>query len=57
MIWMMGVWQLGDYGLAIDKSKDYSSVLPDCTEDDIIGSPYAIVSYTCNSQIGSDSDL
>ena len=28
-VWMMGVWQLGSYGLELDRKKDYSSVLPD----------------------------
>ena len=56
-VWMMGVWQLGTYGLEIDKKADYSSVLPGFTQDDIIGSPYAITEYNTNSEIGSDSDL
>jgi len=56
-VWMMGVWQLGPYGLSLDKQNDYSSVLPGYTEDDIIGSPYAITEYKCNSEIGSDDDL
>ena len=56
-IWMMGVWQLGDYGLNIDKKADYSSVLPGYTQDDIIGSPYAITEYVVNKQLGVDEDL
>ncbi|ELP86351.1 hypothetical protein EIN_296610 [Entamoeba invadens IP1] len=56
-VWMMGVWQLGDYGLQIDKKSDFSSVLPGYTQDDIIGSPYAITEYTCNTELGSDSDI
>ncbi|KAL7717106.1 Glycosyl hydrolase family 13 catalytic domain-containing protein [Entamoeba marina] len=57
IVWMMGVWQLGDYGLNYDRNLDFSSVLPDYTQDDIIGSPYAIVEYNCNSDIGVDDDL
>ncbi|ELP84845.1 hypothetical protein EIN_284010 [Entamoeba invadens IP1] len=56
-VWMMGVWQLGNYGLEIDKKVNYSYVLPDYTEDDIIGSPYAITQYVCNKEIGIDEDL
>ena len=56
-VWMMGVWQLGSYGLELDRKKDYSSVLPDYKKEDIIGSPYAITEYVCNSEIGTDEDL
>ena len=57
IVWMMGVWKLGIYGLNFDKKSDYSSVLPGWTQDDVIGSPYAIAEYTCNPEIGSDEDL
>jgi glycosidase len=57
IVWMMGVWKLGTYGLEFDKKLDYSDVLPDWTEDDVIGSPYAISEYTCNPSIGSNDDL
>ncbi|EDR21699.1 hypothetical protein, conserved [Entamoeba dispar SAW760] len=58
-VWMMGVWQLGEYGLNLDRANadNYKSVLPDLTEDDIIGSPYAITEYVCNPEIGSDDDI
>ena len=56
-VWMMGVWQLGSYGLELDRKKDYSSVLPDYKKEDIIGSPYAITEYVCNSEIGTDEVL
>jgi hypothetical protein len=32
-------------------------VLPGYTQSDIIGSPYAVVNYTCNPQLGSDADI
>ncbi|KAJ5078319.1 alpha-14-glucan:maltose-1-phosphate maltosyltransferase [Anaeramoeba ignava] len=62
LVWMMGVWQLGAYGLNYDRTDPdllnyYSQVLPGYTQDDIIGSPYAVVDYTCNSEIGTDDDL
>ena len=57
IVWMMGVWKLGSYGLNFDKNQDYSSVLPGWTSDDVIGSPYAITEYTCNPDIGTDEDL
>ena len=57
IIWMMGIWKLGNYGLEYDKKNDYSNVLPDWTKDDVIGSPYSIVEYTCNPEIGTNDDL
>ena len=57
IIWMMGVWKLGQYGLKFDRELDFSFVLPDCTKDDIIGSPYAVYEYTCNPEIGTNEDL
>ena len=57
IVWMMGVWELGTYGLEFDKKLDYSEVLPDWTEEDVIGSPYAISEYTCNPSIGTNDDL
>ena len=58
IIWMMGVWQLGEYGLEFDKTIDYySNYLPDWKEEDVIGSPFAITEYTCNKELGTNEDL
>ena len=57
IVWMMGVWKLGQYGLDFDRKLDFSYVLPDITKEDIIGSPYAVVEYTCNPEIGTNEDL
>ena len=57
IVWVMGVWKLGKYGLEFDKKLDYSNVLPDWNEDDVIGSPFAITEYTCNLDIGTNEDL
>ena len=57
IVWMMGVWKLGNYGLEFDKKLDYSEWLPNWTEEDVIGSPYAVYEYTCNPDIGTDNDL
>ena len=57
IVWMMGVWKLGEYGLEFDKKLDYSNVLPGWTSDDVIGSQYAIYEYTCNPEIGTNDDL
>lgn len=57
IVWMMGVWKLGQYGLEFDKKLDYSEWLPNWTEEDVIGSPYAVYEYTCNPDIGTNNDL
>ncbi|KYQ99996.1 hypothetical protein DLAC_03492 [Tieghemostelium lacteum] len=62
MIWMMGVWALGEYGLNYDRTNGpllqmYQQVLPGCQTDDIIGSPYAVTNYSINPSIGSTQDL
>lgn len=61
-IWMMGIWELGQYGLNLDrtspkKKSDYDKLLPDWTSDDVIGSPYSIVSYTINPELGKEEDI
>ena len=56
-IYLMGIWSLGEMGLNFDKSRDYSYVLPDWQEEDIIGSPFAITEYVCNPELGTDDDI
>eukprot|EP00418_Pyrodinium_bahamense_P007123 CAMPEP_0179023896 /NCGR_PEP_ID=MMETSP0796-20121207/7174_1 /TAXON_ID=73915 /ORGANISM="Pyrodinium bahamense, Strain pbaha01" /LENGTH=544 /DNA_ID=CAMNT_0020719837 /DNA_START=22 /DNA_END=1656 /DNA_ORIENTATION=- len=61
MVWLMGVWQLGDFGLHHDRSPDniksFRETLPDVQSTDVIGSPYAIWNYSVNSDIGTGADL
>eukprot|EP00276_Gloeochaete_wittrockiana_P005463 CAMPEP_0184646124 /NCGR_PEP_ID=MMETSP0308-20130426/2763_1 /TAXON_ID=38269 /ORGANISM="Gloeochaete witrockiana, Strain SAG 46.84" /LENGTH=480 /DNA_ID=CAMNT_0027075825 /DNA_START=104 /DNA_END=1546 /DNA_ORIENTATION=+ len=62
IVWFMGVWKLGEIGLNFDRNyppllKAYSEDLPGYTKDDIIGSPYSIVEYTCHPDIGTDDDI
>jgi len=63
-IWMMGVWQLGEYGVKHDRNDpdlvaNFKRLLPDYTPEDAIGSPYAPIGYTCNPTLcpNGDSDL
>ncbi|GKT34602.1 alpha-amylase, putative [Aduncisulcus paluster] len=62
-IYFLGVWELGEYGLEHDRTdpgdiSSYEEWLPDYTEDDIIGSPFAVVSYyTLNPVLGTLDDL
>jgi len=64
IIWMMGVWRLGEYGVKHDRNDPdlvatFKQLLPDYTPDDAIGSPYAPIGYTCNPTLcpNGDSDL
>lgn len=64
IIWMMGVWHLGPYGLKHDREDQgaidqYKRMIPDFTIEDVIGSPYAVTNYTCNPELcpGGDSDI
>ena len=57
IVWMMGVWKLGEYGLDFDRKQNYSKYLPDWTIEDVIGSPYAVYEYTCNPTLGNNNDL
>ena len=61
-IWMMGIWQIGEYGLNLDrtnpkKKSEYDKLLPGWTADDVIGSPYSIASYTLNKELGNEEDI
>jgi glycosidase len=61
-IWMMGVWTTGRIGLDIARSheglqRDYKRVLPDCKEEDVIGSPYAVKAYSVPRILGGNLGL
>jgi len=64
IIWMMGVWKLGEYGVKHDRNDpdlvaQFKKILPDYTPEDAIGSPYAPINYTCNPTLcpNGDQDL
>lgn len=49
-LWLMGIWQTAETGFAgcvyhPDDLKRYQEALPDLTEEDLLGSPYAIDQY------------
>lgn len=62
-VWLMGVWKTVDqekvlpYALDTSLHEDYRAALPDWTEKDVIGSPYAIDRYDINPSIGTADDL
>ncbi|MCK6577586.1 MAG: alpha-amylase [Anaerolineae bacterium] len=58
-IWLMGVWQRGPGGResALKYKHEYRGALPDLTDDDVIGSAYAIYSYEVDERIGGREGL
>ncbi len=61
-VWMLGVWQTGEAGPAVSRSKPdwlegYRRHLPDLADADICGSPFAIVAYEVHRDFGGDAAL
>ncbi|MBW4437058.1 MAG: hypothetical protein KME04_07980 [Pleurocapsa minor GSE-CHR-MK-17-07R] len=58
-IWLMGVWQRSEYGrqIGLKWKHEYTSALPDLTDDDVIGSAYAIADYRVDDRIGGRHGL
>ncbi len=59
VIWLMGVWQRSPFGResALRYKHEYQPALPDITDDDIIGSAYAIGDYEVDERIGGRAGL
>ena len=61
-VWFLGVWQTGEASRAVSRTNpewraEYLRTLPDLTDDDICGSPYAIQAYTVHEDFGGDYAL
>jgi hypothetical protein len=61
-VWMMGVWTTGKIGLEIARTdegllNDYRRILPDFSEQDVAGSPYAVKAYTVATALGGNPGL
>jgi len=61
-VWLLGVWQTGAIGREVSRTqpdwlKGYRYVLPDFSEQDVCGSPYAIQDYTVHRDFGGDEAL
>ncbi len=61
-VWLMGVWSSGPAGIAIARAdaslrSAYRNVLPDCTDADVGGSPYAVYAYEIPEAIGGEQGL
>ena len=61
-VWFMGVWTRSPAGAVIARSEpgvraELQAALPDLTDDDVVGSPYSIRSYTVDQRLGGDEAL
>lgn len=58
-VWLMGVWQRSQSAResALNYVHEYRPVLPDLTDEDVIGSAYAIGAYEVDARIGGRSGL
>ena len=61
-VWLMGVWSTGKLGQEIAQQAPnlqqvYRAALPDYTEDDVIGSPYAVKAHTVSARLGGKTAL
>lgn len=59
MVWLMGVWTRGaaNRKSALKYKHEYRIPLPDITDDDIVGSAYAIADYSVDGSIGGRGGL
>jgi hypothetical protein len=60
-IWLMGVWTTGPRSRAEalnpQQRQHYVEALPDCREEDIVGSAYAIADYQVAAALGGEEGL
>lgn len=56
-IWFLGLWQTGPAGRLVslsraDRLQEFRAALPDFTEADVTGSPFAVAGYTLHRDFG-----
>src|ERR1700676_3754909 len=61
-VWPLGVWQTGPASRQVSLRdpgcrQGYREVLPDFTDADVCGSPFAVQSYSVHADFGGDSSL
>jgi glycosidase len=62
IIWLMGIWKtvptaVKKYCFEPALIEEYKKALPEWNDEDVIGSPYSINSYTLNPNLGVKKDL
>jgi hypothetical protein len=61
-VWPLGVWQTGPASRQVSLTdpgclRGYHEVLPDFSDADVCGSPFAVQGYTVHADFGGDSSL
>ena len=61
-VYFLGIWQTGEAGRSLSRSNpawlaEYQKVLPDLSEADICGSPFAVTGYRAHRDLGGDPAL
>jgi alpha amylase-like protein len=61
-VWLMGVWTTGLAAIRLARTDpglraDYRRALPDLTDGDVIGSPYAVSRYQVSADLGGPAAL
>jgi hypothetical protein len=61
-VWPLGVWQTGEAGRQVSLHEpswrhEYSEVLPDFTDADVCGSPFAVRDYVVSRDFGGPREL
>jgi hypothetical protein len=61
-VWPLGIWQTGPAARQVSRTqtdwrREFETLLPDLTEDDITGSPFAVQNYTVHTDFGGDDAL
>jgi hypothetical protein len=61
-VWLLGIWQTGEAGRQVSRSQpewqhEYREVLPDVTDEDVCGSPFAVREYVVATDFGGADGL
>ncbi len=61
-VWFLGLWQTGQAGREVSLShpgwlREFQATLPDFTEADVSGSPFAVTGYNLHRDFGQEADL
>jgi hypothetical protein len=61
-VWLLGVWQTGPASRQVSRTQpqwrqEFQALLPDLTDEDITGSPFAVRGYTVHTDFGGEPAL
>src|SRR5262245_25100604 len=61
-VWPLGVWQTGPASRAVSLTnptwrREYQAVLPDLSDADVTGSPFAVRAYAVHADFGGNDAL